>query len=251
MRLGLTLKGEIMRTFILAAICTLAATNPLAAETVSLAHTITIDGSATIYVDPDHASMDFGVDTQALTVSDALKQNNDKMNDVLTALRASGLARSDIQTARFSITPQHPLVKGTTYQQYDYSVVSGYEVTNKVTVTVSDLTKVGSIIDAAANAGANTSNNVVFEIKNREELLDKVRAEAMRNAKHKADIMANAVGAHVGALITVGNYSVHTTEYENAPPPPPPPPPPPAQGTSILPGRLSISADVTAVFALK
>jgi uncharacterized protein YggE len=240
-----------MRLITLAALCFLATTAPLAADTISLDHTITIDGAATIYVDPDHASMDFGVDTQALTVSDALRQNNAKMNNVLEALRASGLARADIQTTQFSITPQHPLVKGSTYQQYDYSVVSGYQVTNRVTVTVSDLTKVGAIIDAAANAGANTSNNVIFEIKNREELLDKVRAEAMRNAKHKAEIMANAVGANLGALITVGNNSVRTMEYEAAPPPPPPPLSAPGQGTSILPGQLSVSANVTAVFALK
>jgi uncharacterized protein YggE len=240
-----------MRLIALTAFFAFATTAPLAAETVSLAHTITIDGAATIYVDPDHASMDFGVDTQALTVSEALAQNNAKMNGVLAALRASGLARSDIQTTQFSITPQHPLVKGSTYQQYDYAVVSGYEVTNKVTVTVSDLTKVGSIIDAAANSGANTSNNVIFEITNREQLLDKVRAEAMRNAKHKADIMANAVGTTVGPLITVGNLQVRSTEYESAPPPPPPPPAAPAQGTAILPGQLSVSANVTAVFALK
>lgn len=240
-----------MRLLALTSLCFLVAA-PVYADTISLAHTITVDGSATIYVDPDHASIDFGVDTQAPTVGDALKQNNAKMNSVLDALRATGLTRTDIQTTQFSITPQHPLVKGSTYQQYDYTVVSGYEVTNKITVTVSDMAKVGTIIDAAANAGANSSNSVVFEIKNREELLDKARAEAMRNAKHKAEMMANAVGAQVGPLITVGNTSVRSMEYEAASmAAPPPPPPPPAPGASILPGQLSVSANVTAVFALK
>jgi uncharacterized protein YggE len=240
-----------MRISAISSVCLLLAAAPLRAETVSLAHTITVDGQATIYVDPDHASIDLGVDTQAASVGEALKQNNAKMNAVLDALRADGVARSDIQTTQFSIVPQHPLVKNATYQQYDYSVVSGYEVTNKITVTVSDLTKVGSIVDAAANAGANSSNSVVFEIKNRDELLDKVRAQAMRNAKHKADMLANAVGAQVGALITVGNTNVRSMESEMAPPAPPPPPPPPPGGTAILPGQLSVSADVTAVFALK
>ena len=239
-----------MRSAILAYLCLLAAA-PVRADTVSLAHTITVDGEATIYVDPDHASVDFGVDTQASSVGEALKENNAKMNSVLDALQRTGLARTDIQTTQFSITPQHPLVKGSTYQQYDYSVVSGYEVSNKITVTLSDLTKIGDVIDAAANAGANSSNSVIFEIKNRDELLDKVRALAMRNARHKADIMANAVGAQVGALITVGNTNVRSAEFETAAAAPPPPPPPPAPGTSILPGQLSVSANVTAVFALK
>jgi uncharacterized protein YggE len=224
---------------------------PASADTINLAHTITVDGQATLYVDPDHASMDFGVETQAATVGDALKQNNAKMNDVLTALRSSGVPRASIQTTQFSIEPLHPLVKGATYQQYDYSVVSGYKVTNKVTVTVSDMAKIGTIVDAAANAGANTSNSVVFEVSNREALLDKARAEAMRNAKHKAEMMANAVGAEVGPLITVGNTAVRSAEYESSPVSPPPPPPPPSPGASILPGQLAVTANVTAVFALK
>lgn len=238
-----------MRGLFLAATLFLASASIASADTISLAHTITVDGEATIYVDPDHASMTLGVVTNAPTVSDALHQNNAKANAVLAAVRAIGVKQNEIQTSTFTIEPQHPTDKDGRTQ---YNVISGYEVTNSLTVTVSDLTKVGAIIDAAADAGANTSNNVVFQVSNRETLLDKVRAEAMRNAKHKADMMANAVGAQVGGLITVGNTQVRSTEYEMAPaPPPPPPPPPPGQETSILPGQLSVSANVTAVFALK
>ncbi|HXL98711.1 MAG TPA: SIMPL domain-containing protein [Rhizomicrobium sp.] len=235
-----------MRTFILATALLLA--SPASAQTISLAHTITIDGSATVYADPDHASMTLGVVTDGTTVGEALKQNNIKMDGVLSAIRALGVKQSELQTSAFSIEPQHPRVKD---GGIDYNTISGYAVSNSVTVTVSDLTKVGAIIDAAANAGANTSNNVTFEISNREELLDKVRAEAMRNARHKADIMANAVGATVGPLITVGNTMVRSMAFEDAPMAPPPPPPPPPPGTSILLGQLSVSANVTAVFALK
>jgi uncharacterized protein YggE len=224
---------------------------PAAADTISLAHTITVDGQATLYADPDHASIDLGVETSGKTVSAALAQNNIEIADILAALKGAGVAKNEVQTSTFEIAPLHPLLEKST-DQYDYSRVTGYRVTNKLTVTVSDLARTGTIIDAAANAGANSSNSVVFEIKDREALLDKVRAEAMRNAKHKADMMANAVGAEVGALITVGNLDVRSTEYESAPvSPPPPPPPPPAPGTSILPGQLAVSANVTAVFALK
>lgn len=239
-----------MRSLVLSAALLLVAAAPSAADTISLAHTITVDGQATIYVDPDHASIDLGVETTGRTVGEALAQNNAKMAGVLAALRGAGVAQTQISTTQFSIAPQHPLLNDKSYQ-YDYSKISGYQVTNKITVTVSDLARTGDVVDAAANAGANSSNSVVFEISNRDELLDKVRAQAMRNAKHKAEMMANAVGAGVGPLITVGNTEVRSMESEFAPPPPPPPPPVPAPGTSILPGQLSVSASVTAVFALK
>jgi uncharacterized protein len=232
-----------MRTILFAAVMALASP---AAFAEPVPHTITVDGDAEVYVDPDHASVDLGVETVAPTVGEALAQNNAKMDRVLAALRGSGVARNEIQTSSFSITPTHPQNKD---GNYDYNAISGYQVTNKLTVTLSDIAKVGPVIDAAANAGASSSSNVAFELKDREALLDKVRAEAMRNARHKAEIMAGAVGSHVGPLVSVGNRFV-SEEREYAPPPPPPPPPLPPPGTSILPGQLSVSAHVTAAFAL-
>jgi uncharacterized protein YggE len=233
-----------MRVFLLGIALAFASFTSASADTLSLAHTITVDGQATLYTDPDHASTTLGVVTNGATVSDALRQNNIKMDAVFTAVRAQGVKQNELQTSTFSIEPTHPRDKD---GRVLYDQISGYEVANILTVTVSDLAKVGSIIDAGADAGANASNNVIFEISNREALLDKARAEAMRNAKRKADIMANAVGASVGALITVGNTQVRSMEYESAAMAPPPPPP----GTSILPDQLSVSANVTAVFALK
>jgi uncharacterized protein len=237
-----------MRAVIFAMVLAAASGDAASAEILSLDHTITIDGEATIYVDPDHASIPFGVITNGATVGEALSQNNLKMNAVLSALRALGIKSSEMQTSAFSIQPLHPANKN---GGYDYNQISGYSVSNSVTATVSDLTKVGAVIDAAATAGANTSNSVTFEISNREEILDKARAAAMRNAKHKADIMANAVGASVGGLITVGNTMVRSTAYENAPPPPPPAMMSASPVTEILSGQLSVTANVTAVFSLK
>ncbi|HEX3808766.1 MAG TPA: SIMPL domain-containing protein [Rhizomicrobium sp.] len=237
-----------MRAISLCIALSLASPSVAFADTISLARTITVDGRATIYVDPDHASMTLGVVTDGATVSEALRKNNVKMNGVLTAVRGLGVKQGELQTSAFSIGQTHPTDKD---GRVLYDQISGYEVTNSLTVTVSDLAKVGAIIDAAADAGANTSNNVTFEISNRDVLLDKVRGDAMRNAKRKAEIMANAVGANVGALITVGNANVRSAEFENAPAPPPPPPPPPSIGASILPGQLEVTASVTAVFALK
>jgi hypothetical protein len=84
----------------------------------------------------------------------------------------------------------------------------------------------------------------VFEAQNRDAYLDKVRAAAIRDARHKAEVLAGADGAHVGKLLTIGN-NLSSEEFDRARPPPPPP------GTSILPGQLEVSAHVTVVFELK
>jgi len=169
-----------MRHFLFGTVLAVCAGSGASADTLNLAHTITVDGEAAIYVDPDHASLDLGIVTSAPTVGEALRDNNAKMSGVLGAVRALGVKDSELQTATFSIQPQHPEDKD---GRVDYERISGYQVTNTLAVTVSDLKKVGDIIDAGANAGANTSNSVSFEVNNREELLDKVRMLAMKNAK--------------------------------------------------------------------
>ncbi|HEX2590572.1 MAG TPA: SIMPL domain-containing protein, partial [Rhizomicrobium sp.] len=170
-----------MRNFAIGAALLLASVTAVSAEPASLAHTITVVGDATMYVDPDHASIDLGVITQAPTVSVALSQNNTKMSSVLAALHGIGIRDNQIQTSTFTISQTNAhLPNG----QIDYTRYDGYAVTNKLTVTVTDLSKVGAIIDAGAGAGANSSNSVVFQVQDQAAYLDKVRAAAVRDARH-------------------------------------------------------------------
>ena len=53
---------------------------------------------------PDVAVIQAGVVTQALTASEALAQNSSRMAAVLAALRASGVAERDLQTASISFS---------------------------------------------------------------------------------------------------------------------------------------------------
>src|ERR1700749_1367986 len=118
--------GKSMRALLLGTVFAFIA-GAASADTINLAHTITVDGEAAIYADPDHASMGLGIVTDGATVGEALRANNAKMDAVLNAVRALGVKDSQMQTAIFSIQPRHPQNKEGVY---DYNTVSGYTVTN-------------------------------------------------------------------------------------------------------------------------
>jgi uncharacterized protein YggE len=211
-----------------------------------LAKTITVSGTASIEVKPDHATINIGVDTSDKVTVKAVAANSVLMAKVVEAVKAQGIAEKAMQTSRFSIEAQHPTLKEG--YGFDYTVTLGYAVSNMLTIEIDDVGKVPLIIDAAVKAGANTSNSVAFEAKNRQALDDKALADAIRDARHNAEIMAAAEGAKVGKAISIRNSFNPMDIYGGMP----------AMASraqlaapSIMPGQVDISALVTVEYVLE
>ena len=168
--------------------------------------TVVAAGYAEILVKPDIASLKIGVGTIERTSAKALDANLAAMRRVLAAIKAAGVNDVDIQTSDFSVTPIHPTRQGESYG-YDVSVTVGYGVSDTLIVTVRDLSKVGEVIDNAIKAGANLSNSVTFDVSNRKNLESKALADAVKDARHNAQIMADDENAKVGKLVAVSNTS--------------------------------------------
>ena len=162
---------------------------------------ITAVGTAKVEVVPDRATINIGVETADKVTVKAVAANSALMAKVVDAVKALGIPETAIQTSDFSITAQHPRNKDG--YSSDTTVTLGYEVSNVLAIKVEDVAKVPLVIDAAVKAGANTSNSVVFEAKNRKALKDVVLAQAIKDARHNAEVMAAAAGAKVGKAIVV------------------------------------------------
>ncbi len=167
-------------------------------------HTVVVAGYAEQMVRPDYATVRVGVVTIERTTTQALDANTALMRKVLDAIKAEGIPETAIQTTDFSIRAQHPPRKGEAYGE-DETITTGYRVGNTLTVMVTDLKKIGRVIDAATRAGANMSGSVNFEVKDRQALEAKLLADAVRDARRNAEIMAAAENAKVGRLIAVSN----------------------------------------------
>ncbi|MGH9959565.1 MAG: SIMPL domain-containing protein, partial [Pyrinomonadaceae bacterium] len=72
-----------------------------------------------------------------------------------------------------------------------------------VTVTLSDLAKVGTVIDATAQAGANDISGIGFTLRKDRPARDEALTQATQEALSKARVIATALGGRVVRVVEV------------------------------------------------
>src|SRR5262249_51467359 len=155
---------------------------------------IIVTGDGSVSVPPDHAQVRSGVTTRAATVKEAAAANSKLMAAVLAALRDAGVAPKDIQTSQFSIRPVYA------QEPRNEPKLTGYSVSNQVTVIVRDTAKVGDTLDRIIAAGATDAGNIAFLVDDPSKALDQARAAAIADARRKAEVYAKAAGTRLGQV---------------------------------------------------
>jgi uncharacterized protein YggE len=159
---------------------------------------IRTNGEATISVKPDRAQIDVGVVTQATTSQAAVTQNATKLEATLARLRSLLGAGAKIETVSYSLQPsyRYPPAGGE-------PVLTGYTANNIVRVTLDDLLRVGSVIDAATQGGANRVQQLQFTLKDEQPVRARALREAAVKARQKADALASALNLRVTRVLYV------------------------------------------------
>jgi hypothetical protein len=135
------------------------------------------------------------------TVKEASSEAQTVMDQVLKILKAQGIEDKDIQTSGFSIYVESPPYNpdGTPVDKAQPI----YHVTNQVSVTIRDLDKVGAVLDAAIEAGANNIYGVTFSLADPTKVHSEARKKAVADAKAKADELAGLVGLKVDKVVSI------------------------------------------------
>jgi uncharacterized protein YggE len=200
---------------------------------------ITVSGEATLATAPDLARLRAGVISEGKTAREASDTNKKTMAAVMAAIASAGIAEKDVQTSRYSIQPiydQGRPVPG---------AFKGFQASNNVTVKIRDLDKIGDIIDRTVASGANSMGGVEFLVAEPSKLLDAARAEAIADARRKAEILAQAAGAKLGLALTIAEQSTsfqYPQLYQRMAAAP--------QETPIATGEMTLRASVTVSFEL-
>lgn len=184
-------------------------------KNITPTNTFPVTETGEIYVKPDLAAISFAVLTEAKTVADALSENSVKMNKVIDFIKGQGVAEKDIKTTNFSISPRYEY----SYESSSYpyppgkQVLVGYDVNQQVDIKIRDLTKVGIIIQGAADNGANQTGSLQFTIDNQDEAKVQARALAVEKAKAKAKELSSQVGLELGRIINFSESSYSPWYY--------------------------------------
>jgi len=142
---------------------------------------------------PDTVTVWVGVSTQAASARSALDANNGKANALIQLLRRNGVAEKDLRTNQLSINP--------VYNDRS-SAITGYQVDNTVQATLRDLSKAGTLLDAAVGTVGNAVRiqQISFSIGDDTALRAQARAQAVAQAKAQAGQLAQAAGVTLGAV---------------------------------------------------
>lgn len=206
---------------------------------------ITVHGTGSVSAKPDMATVQVGVQIQNNELSAAQTEAANKMDAIMKQLKAAGIDDKDIATSQYSVDPVM------NYPDNQPPQVTGYRVTNVVSVKVHDLTKAGSLIDSLVGSGANTLYGISFGFSNPDALMNQAREAAMKDARAKAEQLAKL------GSVTLGNPIVIEDGGSNVPPTPMVASPLAEMGkstaasTPINPGQQEIRADVSVIYSMK
>ncbi|HUP47801.1 MAG TPA: SIMPL domain-containing protein [Thermoanaerobaculia bacterium] len=159
--------------------------------------TISVTGTGRSTLTPDRVTFSAGVQTVGSTVEQALNENNRRTAAVIAALKAAGATEAQIRTSGFSIWPQQD------HQQGKLPQILGYQVSNTITVRRENVADAGRLLQAAVNAGVNTSSGLRFEVSDPARGRDEALKAAFNDARSKAVLLASAAGRTLGRAITI------------------------------------------------
>ena len=155
---------------------------------------ITVTGVGIVKATPDTAEFSFGVETQGATSTEALQKNGAAVKKVIDAIKAAGVAASDIQTQTVSVFPRYT---------EDGTNIVGYTAVNTVNVKIRNLGKAGEVVDAAVKAGANQVYGPTLTISGEKGLYNDALRKAFADAKSKAQTIGGAAGVGVGKVVNI------------------------------------------------
>lgn len=174
--------------------------------------TISVSATESAEASPDQAVVRVSVTAQAnssTAVRDSLVAGTE---DLRTALDELGV---EYETARYSIEEQRrpPRYEERPPEGGESAPAPDYRGVHSFTVTLDDTDEVGSVIDAAADAGAEVNDiSLTLSEEHRDELRNDAIEAAMADAKTQADTLAAA-----GDLVVTDVASIEASQQRYIP----------------------------------
>lgn len=159
--------------------------------------TVTVQGSGEIQLSADTATIVMAVITRNPDIIKATEENARKITDVMNAIYNDGIDRSNISTSNYRIYQE------TNSSGNDRNIQGPYNVSNEITIILTDVSRAGNIIDTAIKAGANNLSELTYSVSNTEEAVKQARMLAIKQAEENASVLASANGTSLGQLLYI------------------------------------------------
>jgi uncharacterized protein YggE len=215
---------------------------------------ITVNGQAEIRVPPDEVNFSLEVAKLNRELTEAQKQTDDSVRDILALARRFDVPQQDVKTDYISVemkystdliddeeNPQAKKVK---------RELLGYEVSKTVIIRFKDLTRFEKFFAEVLKVGVSKVNSVEFRTSQIRKYKDQARALAIRAAREKAVALTAEIGQTIGKAYTISeegygrsavsnNYSTSLSGSFSS-----------DEDSAFAPGMITVTAQVTVSFVL-
>ena len=214
---------------------------------------INVSASAEVKVVPDEIFLSVGVETRDENLTEAQRQNDERVSRALGFLKNSGMKDKDVQTDLVNIEPAYN-------NEASWTKPAVYIVRKSIEIKVITVTNFEGLLTGLLTNGVNHVYGIDFRTSQLRKYRDEARAMAIQAAREKADAMALGFGVKRGKIcninvndwggmfeMTAGNgfHGGYQNSYQNngmlAD----------VSGEAFSPGQISVSATVNVGYLIE
>lgn len=153
---------------------------------------VRVTGSADTEVAPDMATIRGSLQAKAATAENARELLAKKIKNLRNAMYLQNVSKEALITTNYSLYPEYNYNNGK-------SKIEGYTARADFNITANDLNRLSEVLDKAIAADFQV-DAVNFGLKDKDALEAGLLAQAVKNARMRANIVANAGGRTLGKL---------------------------------------------------
>jgi uncharacterized protein YggE len=184
---------------------------------ITPSNTIQVTGEGKVVAVPDTATFTVTVQDTAADVQTAQTKATAQGNAITDYLKSQGIADTNIQTTDYEINPQYsysqaacpptPIASGgatadiAVYCPPGKQTLTGYQVSETLTVKVTDTSKAGTILAGVGSKGASSVSGLSFTVSDQDALQAQARDKAIVQAQGKAQDLAKSLGVQLVGVV--------------------------------------------------
>jgi len=219
-----------------------------------LTNSISVTGDGKIYAKPDMAQLEITVSEIANTSDQALRNANQKLDQVISVLKNKGINSEDIKTTQLSLSPEYDYTQSSRILKGQRAIIS---VNTKIKHLDDKATKATQIIDEVSKIDNIQIGSIYFDVEDKTPLFTQARKLAMDKAKQKALELSKfgEVKLLAPLSITDNNYEVvpsriYSVTNSNSLSPQTSQNSTQAGGT-VQSGQLEVNANITVIYSIQ
>lgn len=167
-----------------------------------IVRTITTEGVGRISVEPDTATFSIGLEGRDTDLKPAQDDVSAKSKAIHDALIAAGVDEKDIATSYYNVQPVNKYDRNGNFVE-----VESYLVNLAMTITVRDITQVGSLVDLTVENGASYVGGISFYVNDPSPYIQQARQAAIADAKAHAQDYATGSDSTLTGVLTLTEAS--------------------------------------------